>query len=310
MSLRVIFMGTSGFSIATLKAFLSSRHEVVAIYSQPPRPGGRRGLNLAASAVNLFADGIGFKTLTPARFDQLECQRFLSFNADVAIVVSYGLILPEIVLTGTKFGCYNGHASILPRWRGAAPIQRAIMAGDKETGIAIMKMDKKLDTGPVVLVKKIPIGIDTTSGMLKDSLGLLCAEAMLEVMTMLEENKLDFVSQKNEGVIYAPKISKDETRVDFSKSAYDVHNHIRGLSPSPGAWLEMLIGNKMCRIKVLASRLGKGKGSPGQVINYPLEVACGQGSLSLIRLQRAGGTPLEVNDFLRGISVDIGTIIG
>jgi methionyl-tRNA formyltransferase len=301
MPLRIIFMGTPDFSVAVLKALHDAGHEIVAVYSQPPRPAGRRGLELTPSPVHRAAESLGIPVLTPLNFkNQDDVERFRAFGADVAVVVAYGLLLPQAILDGTRLGCYNGHASLLPRWRGAAPIQRAIMAGDAETGMMIMKMDKGLDTGPVALTERIPIPTDMTAGELHDRLSEVGALLIVEAIGKLEAGNLPLTPQRDEGVVYAAKISKEETRVDFSGDAMSVHNHIRGLSPFPGAWFEADVGGKTERIKVLRSELSLSAGTAGEVLDEQLTVACGSSAVRLTRLQKAGGKPLDAADFLRG----------
>lgn len=310
MALRIIFMGTPEFSVATLEALASAGHQIVAVYTQPPRPGGRRGLDLQKSPVHLAAERLCLPVLHPLNFRATEERdRFRAFNADVAVVVAYGLLLPEAILIGTRLGAYNGHASLLPRWRGAAPIQRAIMAGDAETGMMVMKMDKGLDTGPVALTRKVAIGPDMTAGELHDRLSVVGAEAMVEAMAALEAGTLETAPQPEEGALYAAKIDKAETRIDFSRSAAQVHDHIRGLSPFPGAWFELEVNGKPERVKVLASTLAEGEGLAGSVIDQSLTIACGDGAVRLTRLQKAGGKPLDAADFLRGTPVSPGTVL-
>lgn len=310
MALRIIFMGTPEFSVATLEALAAAGHEIVAVYTQPPRPGGRRGLDLQKSPVHLSAERLGLPVLHPLNFRAEEDRdRFRAFGADVAVVVAYGLLLPEAILTGTRLGAFNGHASLLPRWRGAAPIQRAIMAGDAETGMMVMKMDKGLDTGPVALTRKVAIGPDMTAGELHDRLSAVGAEAMVEAMAALEAGTLATVPQSDEGVVYAAKIDKSETRIDFSRDGAEVHNHIRGLSPFPGAWFELAVNGKPERVKVLGSTPAEGEGAPGAVLDRSLTIACGQGAVRLTRLQRAGGKQLDAADFLRGTPVSPGTVL-
>lgn len=310
MTLRIIFMGTPEFSVPTLRALAEAGHEIVAAYTQPPRPGGRRGLDLTKSPVHQAAELLGIPVLTPANFkDPADRQIFRDFHADVAVVVAYGLLLPEEILTGTRHGCYNGHASLLPRWRGAAPIQRAIMAGDSETGMMVMKMDKGLDTGPVALTKRVTIGNAMTAGELHDRLMHVGAALMKEAMAKLEASDLMLTPQPEEGVVYAAKITKDETRIDFTRPARDVHNHIRGLSPFPGAWFELEIAGRVERIKVLASELADGTGEPGTVLDDALTISCGESAARLTQLQRAGGKALAAAEFLRGTPIAAGTRI-
>ncbi|MBB3132647.1 methionyl-tRNA formyltransferase [Rhizobium pisi] len=307
MSLRIIFMGTPEFSVPTLRLLVDAGHSIVAVYTQPPRPGGRRGLDLQKSPVHQAAELLGLPVFTPVNFkDPEERDRFRAFNADVGVVVAYGLLLPEAILNGTRDGCYNGHASLLPRWRGAAPIQRAIMAGDTKTGMMVMKMDKGLDTGAVALTREVEIGPNMTAGELHDRLMLTGAKAMAEAMVKLEMNDLPLTPQPEEGVLYAAKIDKAETRIDFSRNAREVHYHIRGLAPFPGAWFELEIGGKPERVKVLASELAEGQGAAGQLLTYDLVVACGSGAVRLTRLQKAGGKALAAADFLRGTPLAAG----
>lgn len=311
MSLRIIFMGTPEFSVPVMEALADAGHEIVAVYTQPPRPAGRRGLELVPSPVHKAAETRGFTVLNPLNFKAEEDrERFRAFDADVAVVVAYGLLLPEAILNGTKLGCYNGHASLLPRWRGAAPIQRAIMAGDAKTGMMVMKMDKGLDTGPVALTREVAITDEMTAGELHDALSQVAASSMVEAMGKLETGDLPLVPQTEDGVLYAAKISKDETRTDFSLPARDVHNRIRGLAPFPGAWFELTLNGKPERVKVLASRLGSGSGLAGTVLaGAGLVIACGEGAVELTRLQKAGGKPLDATDFLRGTPVEPGTVL-
>lgn len=310
MSLRIIFMGTPDFSVPTLRALKEAGHDIVAVYSQPPRPAGRRGLDLTKSPVHQAAELLGIPVLTPLNFKAEEDREtFRGFNADVAVVVAYGLLLPVAILEGTRLGCYNGHASLLPRWRGAAPIQRAIMAGDDKTGMMVMKMEKGLDTGPVALTREVEIGEATTAGELHDKLMLVGARAMVEAMGKLEADELPLTVQSEDGVLYAAKIDKGETRIDFSRVARDVHNHIRGLSPFPGAWFELEINGKPERVKVLISERTEGTGNAGEVLDDGMAIACGEGAVRLTRLQKAGGKPLDAADFLRGTPVVVGTRI-
>ena len=311
--MRLAFMGTPGFAVPTLDALLAAGHEVVAVYSQPPRPAGRRGLELVKSPVHQAAELLGIPVRTPFNFrDEAEREAFRALDADVAVVVAYGLLLPEAILSGTRLGCYNGHASLLPRWRGAAPIQRAIMAGDAETGIMVMKMDKGLDTGPVAMTSRITITDTMTAGELHDKLMQAGGKLMAEAMGKLEAGDLPLTPQADDGVLYAAKIDKAETRIDFSQPARDVHNHIRGLSPFPGAWFELPIAGKPERVKVLASALAAettGK-SAGTVVDDIMTIACGDGgTVRLVRLQKAGGKPLEAGDFLRGTPVAAGQVL-
>lgn len=308
MALRIIFMGTPEFSVPTLRALKEAGHNVVAVYTQPPRPGGRRGLDLQKSPVHLAAELLGIPVLTPMNFKADDDRKqFSDFDADVAVVVAYGLLLPEAILNGTRLGCYNGHASLLPRWRGAAPIQRAIMAGDAETGMMVMKMEKGLDTGPVALTARVSIDENMTAGELHDALMLKGARLMRDAIAKLENDDLPLTVQAEEGVVYAAKIDKAETRIDFSRPSQDVHNHIRGLAPFPGAWFELEIGGKPERVKVLASERAEGMGEAGSVLDDQLTIACASGAVRLTKLQKAGGKPMLAADFLRGTPVPVGT---
>lgn len=310
MALRIVFMGTPEFSVPTLRALAEAGHHIVATYTQPPRPGGRRGLDLQKSPVHQVSELLGIPVRTPLNFKAgQDIQDFADLDADVAVVVAYGLLLPEGVLNATRFGAYNGHASLLPRWRGAAPIQRAIMAGDRETGMMVMKMEKGLDTGPVALTGKVAIAPDMTAGELHDKLMATGARLMVEAMAKLEGNDLPLTPQATDGVLYAAKIDKGETHIDFSRPALEVHNHIRGLSPFPGAWFETEIGGRRERVKVLGSRLAEGEGPAGTVLDDSLTVACGEGAVRLVRLQKAGGKPLGATDFLRGAQIAPGTVL-
>lgn len=315
--MKIIFAGTPEFAATALAALLKTNHEIVAVYTQPDRKAGR-GQKLTASAVKQLALEHHLSVYQPLHFkssteEGLAAQAELkALNADVMVVAAYGLILPQVVLDTPKYGCLNIHGSLLPRWRGAAPIQRAIMAGDAETGMMVMKMDKGLDTGPVALTQKVTIGPDMTAGDLHDALSVVGAEAMVEAMAKLEAGTLETVIQAEDGVLYAAKIDKAETRVDFSRSATEVHNHIRGLSPFPGAWTEVEVNGKPERVKLLASRLAEKDGvlaAAGTALDDHLTIACGTGAISLVRLQKAGGKALNAEDFLRGTPLPKGTVI-
>lgn len=307
MPLRIVFMGTPEFSVPTLRSIVEAGHEVVACYTQPPRPAGRRGLELTPSPVQREAERLGIEVRTPVSLKgQAEQEAFAALDADAAVVVAYGLLLPKPILQGTRFGAYNGHASLLPRWRGAAPIQRAIMAGDRETGMMIMKMDEGLDTGPVALTERVEIGPSETAGELHDRLMLVGARLMVEALGRLEAGTLALTPQPAEGVVYAKKIDKAETRIDWRLAASDIHNHIRGLSPFPGAWCEMMLGGKAERLKLLRSTQAEGKGSLGEVIDERLTIACADGAVRLIELQRAGGRAVPAEEFLRGTKIEKG----
>lgn len=309
MSLDVVFMGTPQFSVVLLEAIIAAGHRIVAVYAQPPRPAGR-GMATVPSPVEVAARGHGLRVETPKTLRTPEAQAsFRTHGADVGVVVAYGLILPKPVLDAPRFGCLNMHASKLPRWRGAAPIQRAIMAGDTETAATVMRMDEGLDTGPICLEDPVPIGPDTTAGELHDILAARGAALMVRALAALESRSLAETVQPADGVTYAAKIDKRETRIDFQRAAGDVHNHVRGLSPFPGAWLEISAGGKTERVKVLRSALASGGGTPGTVLDQRLTIACGDGAVRLVTLQRAGKKPVSAEEFLRGFPVAAGAIL-
>ena len=307
MPLRVIFMGTPKFSAPTLRAIAEAGHEIEAVYTQPPRAAGRRGLELTPSPVQREAERLGIAVRTPVSLkNDAEQQAFRALRADVAVVVAYGLLLPKAILEAPRFGCLNGHASLLPRWRGAAPIQRAVMAGDTETGMMVMRMEEGLDTGPVAMVEKCAIGPDMTAGDLHDRLMIVDAALMVEALARLERDALTFTTQATAGVTYAKKIDKAETRVDWTRPAGEVHDHVRGLSPFPGAWCETEIGGRLERLKLLRSTLSDGAGEPGGILDDRLTVACGSGAIRLVEVQRAGGRPAAAQEFLRGAKIEKG----
>jgi len=307
MPLRVIFMGTPDFSVPTLRGLVDAGHEVVAAYTQPPRPAGRRGLELTPSPVQREAERLGVEVRMPVSLKgEAEQAAFRALGADVAVVVAYGLLLPRPILEGTRFGAYNGHASLLPRWRGAAPIQRAIMAGDAETGMMVMKMEAGLDTGPVAMSERVAIGPDMTAGEMHDVLMGIGARLMVEALARLETGTLPLVPQPDEGVTYARKIDKAETRIDWNLPAKMVHDHIRGLSPVPGAWCEVEIGGKPERLKLLRSTRAEGSGVPGEILDDGLSVGCRDGSVRLTEVQRAGGKAIAAEEFLRGAKLGKG----
>lgn len=294
-------MGTPEFAVPVLAAIAGQGHEILAVYTQPPRPAGRRGLEVKKSPVHEKAELFGIPVRTPVSLKSESEQRALAdLDADVAVVVAYGLILPTAVLEAPRLGCFNAHASLLPRWRGAAPIHRAIMAGDRETGVAIMKMDEGLDTGPVALVEKIEIGPQMTTGDLHNVLAARAADLMERALAALERGSLKLVPQAEEGVTYAAKISKDETRIDWSEPAEVIDRKIRGLSPFPGAWCEIDLGKGPERLKLLRSSLAEGSGAPGEILDTDLTIACGEGAVRLDQVQKAGGKPVAAAAFLRG----------
>lgn len=307
MPLRIVFMGTPDFAVPTLAEILAAGHDVVAVYTQPPRPAGR-GMGERKSPVHVYAESNGIPVFTPKSLrGEAEQEIFRSLDADVGVVVAYGLILPKPILEAPRYGCLNLHASRLPRWRGAAPIQRAIMAGDTETAVMVMQMDEGLDTGPILLVERVPIGPNTTAGELHDELARVGASLMVRALAALERGSLDATPQSEEGVTYAAKIDKAEARIDFTRPAREVHDLIRGLSPLPGAWFEAGPEGRRERIKVLRSELADGDGPPGTVLDDRLTVACGEGAVRLTLLQRAGRKPMSAEEFLRGFDLPAGT---
>lgn len=307
MALRIIFMGTPDFSVPTLRALVQAGHEVAACYTQPPRPAGRRGLELKPSPVQAAAESLGILVRAPTSLrNDAEQEAFAALDADVAVVVAYGLLLPQPVLDAPRFGCFNGHASLLPRWRGAAPIQRAIMAGDTETGMMIMQMEAGLDTGPVALTQTVPITDRTTAGALHDQLAQIGAQLMVNAMVCLEAGTLKLDAQEETGVTYATKIEKQETRIDWLEEGRMVARHINGLSPFPGAWCEVPDGDKSVRLKVLQAEPVGISGEAGRLVDDRLTVACGNDAVRLLRVQKAGGKALPTEAFLSGIPLRAG----
>ena len=307
MPLKIVFMGTPDFAVPTLEAIAGAGHNVVAAYTRAPRPAGR-GMAERRSAVHEAAERLGVPVLTPARLrDPADQAAFAAHGADVAVVVAYGLILPAPVLDAPRFGCLNLHASLLPRWRGAAPINRAVMAGDVETGAMVMRMDEGLDTGPVCMAERTPIGPNETAGELHDRLAPLGAALMLRALSALEGGRLDCTPQPADGVTYAAKLTNAETRIDWSLPAKAVHDHVRGLSLFPGAFCEIERGGKPERLKVLRTAVAEGSGVAGTALDDALTIACGTGSVRLITVQRAGKGPMAAADFLRGTAVQAGT---
>lgn len=299
--MRLVFMGSPEFSVPVLNALVEAGHEVAAVYCQPPRPAGR-GKKERPTAVHARALELGLEVRHPVSLKTEEAQQeFASFTPDVAVVVAYGLILPQAILDTPSYGCLNIHASLLPRWRGAAPIHRAIMAGDAETGVCIMQMDAGLDTGAVLLREATPIGAEETTAELHDRLSALGAETIVNALENL--HSLEATPQPDTGITYAEKISKDEARIDWSQHAETIDRQIRSLSPFPGAWCEL--GG--VRLKLLASRLSNGSGAAGEIIHTPAHVACGTGAIELLRLQKAGSQAQDVNEFLRGTPLPRGT---
>jgi len=300
MPLPLVFMGTPDFALPTLQKIVAAEHEVVAVYTRAPKPAGRRGLELTPSPIEREARRLGLPVLTPATLRTDDAQAmFRAHGADAAVVVAFGLILPRPILDAVPLGCFNLHASLLPRWRGAAPINRAIMAGDAETGVMVMKMDEGLDTGPIGMAERAPIAPDMTAGELHDALSRLGADLMVRALGALERGSLTLTPQPETGVTYAAKIDKNETRIDWAKPWRQVHDHCRGLSPFPGAWCE-IAGT---RVRILRTTRGDGAGAPGTVLDDRLTIACRDGAVHIVELQRAGRQPMRAEEFLRGTPV-------
>jgi methionyl-tRNA formyltransferase len=302
MSLRLIFMGTPAFALPTFVEIVGRGHDVVAVYARAPKPAGR-GMDLQPTPIEREARRFGLPVLAPASLRTAgAAEAFRAHGADAAVVVAYGLILPPEILAAVPLGCFNLHASLLPRWRGAAPINRAVMAGDAATGVMVMKMDQGLDTGPIAMAERVPIGPDMTAGELHDVLAPLGADLMVRALGGLERGALTLTPQPAAGVVYAPKIEKAETRIDWTRPWQAVHDHCRGLSPFPGAWCEVA-GQ---RVKVLRTTMGEGSGPPGAVLDDRLTVACGEGAVRIVALQRAGRAPMRADEFLRGTRLGAG----
>jgi len=307
MPLRLIFMGTPDFAVPTLLELVAHGHEIMAVYTRAPKPGGRRGLQLQPTPVEQEARRLGIPVLTPKTLKTSEAlEEFRGHGADAAVVVAYGMILPQAILDVPPLGCFNLHASLLPRWRGAAPINRAIMAGDAETGVMVMKMDVGLDTGDVAMAERIAISDTVTASDLHDALARLGADLMVRAMAALGRGGLQLTRQASEGVTYAAKIEKAEARIEWAKPAREVLRHIHGLSPFPGAWSEMQVEDAPVRVKILRCERADGGGAPGDVLDEHLTVACGQGAIRLLELQRAGKAPMKAAEFLRGTPLKAG----
>jgi len=300
--MRLIFMGTPDFAVPTLLALAGAGHDIAAVYMRAPKPAGR-GMALQPTPVEREARRLGLPVLTPKTLkDEAAQAAFRAHNADAAVVVAYGLVLPKPVLDAPRLGCFNVHASLLPRWRGAAPINRAIMAGDAESGVTIMQMDEGLDTGAITMAESVALGADMTAGELHDELAKLGSALMVRALVEIERGAAMPKRQPAQGVTYAEKISKAETRIDWTKPWKQVHDHIRGLSPFPGAWFEFGGG----RVKALRSTKGEGKVAPGTVLDGSLTIACGDGAVRLTQVQRAGKQPMSAEEFLRGTKVEAG----
>ena len=300
MPLRLIFMGTPEFSVPTLLQLVAHGHEIAAVYTRAAKP-AKRGMKLQPSPVEREARRLGIAVITPRTLKTPEAlAEFSAHRADAAVVVAYGMILPQAILDAPKLGCFNLHASLLPRWRGAAPINRAIMAGDPETGVMVMKMDVGLDTGDVAMAERTAITDAMTAADLHDALAPLGADLMVRAVGALERGRLQLTRQSEDGVTYAAKIEKAEARVDWNKPARAVLRHIHGLSPFPGAWCEMAGEGEPARLKILRGELADGSGAAGELLDDRLTIACQQGALRILELQRAGKAPMKAEDFLRG----------
>ena len=309
MTLRIVFMGTPDFAVPTLAEIVGQGHDVIAVYTRAPAPAGR-GMDVRPSPVHQAATRFGLLVRTPKNFrDAVDREALAALAPDLIVVVAYGVILPQAVLDIPPLGCINVHASLLPRWRGAAPLQRAIMAGDTETGIAIMKMEAGLDTGPVGMIEKIAITPDMTGGELHDRLARIGADALGRALAALSRGTLHFTPQPDEGITYAHKINNEEARIDWTRPAHDIHNHVRGLSPFPGAFCVMEGPKGPERFKVLRTACEAGQGQPGRALDDHLLIACGEGAVRLLDVQRAGSKPMKAGDLLRGFAVPRGTLL-
>jgi methionyl-tRNA formyltransferase len=303
--LRVVFMGTPEFAVPTLAEIVGAGHEVAAVYTRAPTPAGR-GMAERKSPVHQWAEASGIAVATPASLRAADVQAaFAAHAADVGVVVAYGLILPKPVLEAPRLGCLNLHGSALPRWRGAAPIQRAIIAGDAATAVMVMRMDEGLDTGPVCLSEPLEIGPGTTAGELHDVMAREGAGLMVRALAALARDSLVCTPQASDGVTYAAKIDKAEARIDFTRPAGDVHNLVRALSPFPGAWFEAEAGGRRERIKVLRTALVEARGVPGAVLDVGPTIACGSGAIRLVEVQRAGKKPMSAAELMRGFALDV-----
>jgi methionyl-tRNA formyltransferase len=305
MTYRIAYMGTPDFSVAALAALIAAGHEVACVYSQPPRPAGR-GKKDRPSPVHEFAAERGIEVRHPETLrDEAEQAAFAALDLDLAVVAAYGLILPKAILEAPRHGCLNIHASLLPRWRGAAPIQRAILAGDRISGVTIMRMDEGLDTGPMLLRESVTIGPKTNAGRLHDDLAAMGARMIVEALAKLEAGKIEETPQPDEGVTYAAKIDKAETRIDWARPAAEIERQLRAFAPLPGAWFE-LNGE---RIRALAGSAVSDRGKPGEALDDSLTVACGEGAIRLELVQRAGKGAMDTAAFLRGRAVPKGTLL-
>ena len=307
--MRIAFMGTPAFAVRALRE-IAPEHEVAAVYTRPPAPRGR-GQALQPSPVHALADSLGLPVRTPRSLrDPVEVEAFRALDLDAAVVVAYGQILPRAVLEATRLGAFNLHGSLLPRWRGAAPIQRAIMAGDTVTGVQVMRMTEGLDEGPILFSETVPIRADDTAASLHDRMAEVGAGLLANALSALGRGPVAEHAQAETGVTYAHKIAAAEARIDWQRPAAELDRHVRGLSPFPGAWFEALTPRGPVRVKALMSRLAVGDGVPGQVLDAHLTVACGEGAVRLLRLQREGRGPQDADDFLRGLPIAPGEPLG
>jgi methionyl-tRNA formyltransferase len=306
MPLRLIFMGTPEFAVPTLLELVAHGHEIAAVYTRAAQRAGR-GMKLQPSPVAQEARRLGIPVLTPTTLKSPEAERkFRAHNADAAVIVAYGMILPKTILDAPPLGCFNLHASLLPRWRGAAPINRAVMAGDTETGVMVMKMDAGLDTGDIAMAERMAITDAMTAADVHDALARLGGDLMARAMGALERGKLQLTKQSNQGVIYATKIEKAEARIDWNRPAREVLRHIHGLSPFPGAWCDIAVEGEQVRVKILRGAMADGSGAAGEVLDDHLAVACKEGAIRVLELQRAGKQPMKAEDFLRGTPIKAG----
>jgi methionyl-tRNA formyltransferase len=300
MPLRLIFMGTPEFAVPTLLELVGHGHDIAAVYTRAPKPAGR-GMKLQPTPIEQQAKRLGIPVLTPTTLKTPEApEEYRSHKADAAVVVAYGMILPQAILDIPPLGCFNLHASLLPRWRGAAPINRAIMAGDAETGVMVMKMAAGLDTGDIAMAERIAIADTMTAADLHDTLARLGADLMVRAIGALERGQLRLTGQGDQGVSYAAKIEKAEARIDWHKPAPLVLRHVHGLSPFPGAWCEMPIEGEAVRVKILRCAVADGSGEPGKLLDDHLTVGCGDGAIRIVELQRAAKAPMKADEFLRG----------
>jgi methionyl-tRNA formyltransferase len=307
--MRVVFMGTPEFAVPTLMEISKSGRVPVAVYTRAPAPGGRRGLEIRKTPVHSAADSLGIPVLTPTSLRDVKTQKlFNSLAADVAIVAAYGLLLPIPILESPRLGCMNLHPSLLPRWRGAAPIQRAIMAGDTQTGVDVMRMDAGLDTGPMAMREIIPIRPDETAGDLTTRLAAIAATISVRALQSMEAGLLEFHEQSSVGVCYAYKIKKSEAEVDWTQSAEAVRNQIHGLSPAPGAFSKVLTGNRHENIKFFRAEVATGTGSPGMLLSEDMRIACGVGAVRVLQGQRAGKAMMTGHELMRGAKLTPGVV--